>query len=185
MKFWTMYLSAVVKQNSSSCGKIPWDLFRPWVVSTKVHTSTHTSVKRHRVWMCYHTKIVSWSFPMSLFVWSTVWCSLLILKMRWCPPEVEKKDEHGFWTIWQLDLTPGLLDSEASTPLRISITRSWKNQVIWTWNISVSTTWMLQYCLFSMVLSWLKTWSKFRPKSKKGIEIPEATRLPQSDVLHF
>jgi hypothetical protein len=53
MKFWTMYLSAVAKQNSSSCGKIPWDLFRPWVVSTKVHTSTRTSVERNRVWMCY------------------------------------------------------------------------------------------------------------------------------------
>ena len=31
------------------------------------------------------TKIVSWSFPMILFVWSTVWYSLLILKMSWCP----------------------------------------------------------------------------------------------------
>ena len=35
----------------------------------------------HTVWN--HTKIVSWSFPMSIFVWSTVWSSLIILRMSW------------------------------------------------------------------------------------------------------
>ena len=29
-----------------------------------------------------HTKIGSWSFPISLFLWCTVWCSLLILMIR-------------------------------------------------------------------------------------------------------
>ena len=69
------------------------------VFRTHVNMSSRSSVETH--WrsehylhsLCHvvlyvawnHTKIVSWLFLMSLFLWSTVWWSPLILKMSWCP----------------------------------------------------------------------------------------------------
>ena len=68
-----------------------------FVLRTQVHMCSRSSVQNH--WHFEHylqslclpvldavrnrTKIVPWSIPMSLFLWSTVWCSLLILTMRW------------------------------------------------------------------------------------------------------
>ena len=54
-------------------------------------------------------KIVSWSFPMSIFVWSTVWSSLLMLRTSWRAGRVDVQ--------LYLHLIPGLLDSQTATPL--------------------------------------------------------------------
>ena len=67
------------------------------VLRTQVHMSSRSSVQNH--WHFEHylqslclpvlhaarnrTKIVPWSFPMSLFLGSTVWSSLLILSISW------------------------------------------------------------------------------------------------------
>jgi hypothetical protein len=67
------------------------------VLRTQVHMSSRSSVQNH--WHFEHylqslclpvlhaawnrTKIVPWSFPMSLFLGSTVWSSLLILRISW------------------------------------------------------------------------------------------------------
>ncbi len=50
-----------------------------------------------------HTKIVSWSFPMR-FLWSTVWWSLLILKMRWS----EAGTVLNYWSsrLWNHNSSP-------------------------------------------------------------------------------
>jgi hypothetical protein len=46
--------------------------------------------------MWNHTKITSWSFVMILFVWSTVWWSLVIFRVNWLPPVVALNS----WTSW-------------------------------------------------------------------------------------
>jgi hypothetical protein len=67
------------------------------VLRTQVHMSSRSSVQNH--WHFDHylqslclpvlhaarnrTKIVPKSFPMRLFLWSTVWSSLLILRISW------------------------------------------------------------------------------------------------------
>ncbi len=48
----------------------------------------------HDVWN--HTKMESWSFPMILFVWSTVWCSLVIFRLSWIGPA----DTLNSWSSW-------------------------------------------------------------------------------------
>jgi len=66
------------------------------VFRTQVHMSSRSSAKTLVFWALFtkfvssvldavrnRTKILSWSFFMSLFLWSTVWCSLLILRMSW------------------------------------------------------------------------------------------------------
>ncbi len=63
------------------------------VLRTQVHMSRN-SVQNHWHFLCLpvldvvwnNTKIVPWSFPMGLFLWSTFWCSLLILRMSWSAP---------------------------------------------------------------------------------------------------
>jgi hypothetical protein len=96
---------------------------------TPEHMSSRSSVENHWHFQNYlqsmslpvldternRTKIVLCSFPMSLFLGSTVWSSLLILRIRIS------------WYSAAAALTPGLLDSEAATPLlhplRVPMTR--------------------------------------------------------------
>jgi hypothetical protein len=42
------------------------------------------------------TKIAPWSLPMILFVWSTVWCSLVIFRMSWLAPS----STLNSWSSW-------------------------------------------------------------------------------------
>ncbi len=69
-------------------------------MKTQVHMSSRWSVKNQcpfehyfQTWCLHvmhavrnHTKVVSSSFPMILFLGSTVWCSLVIFRMSWLGP---------------------------------------------------------------------------------------------------
>jgi hypothetical protein len=107
------------------------------VLPTEVHMSSQSSVQNH--WRFEHylqnlclpvldavrnrTKIVPWSFPMSLFLWFTVWSSLLILRMSW----PAAADALNSWPsrLWSLNSSP---------PPSPNPHASWENQGIWLWN---------------------------------------------------
>ena len=68
----------------------------------------------------------------------------------------------------QLHLTPGILDSDAGTPLlhplRVPITRSWENQVICLSNKCLYDIDCCTTVLYFLVLSWLKPDPKVQGK---------------------
>ncbi len=74
------------------------------------------------------TKIESGSFPMSVFLWSTVWCSLLILRMSWPAAAVAL----NFWPswLWSYNSSPPLSPKPNCAML--------ENQVIWLYDLASS-----------------------------------------------
>ncbi len=71
------------------------------------------------------TKIESGSFPMSLFLWSTVWCSLIILRMSW-PATAVTLNSWPSW-LWSHNSSPPLSPKPHCAML--------ENQVIWLYDL--------------------------------------------------
>jgi hypothetical protein len=77
----------------------------------------------HVVWN--RTKIESGSFPMSLFLWSTIWCSLIILSMSW-PTAAAALNSWPSW-LWSHNSSPPLFPEPHCAML--------ENQVIWLYDL--------------------------------------------------
>jgi hypothetical protein len=71
------------------------------------------------------TKIESGSFPMSLFLWSTVWCSVIILRMSW-PAAAAALNSWPSW-LWSHNSSPPLSPKPHCAML--------ENQVIWLYDL--------------------------------------------------
>ncbi len=88
--------------------------WKPSPLASQVHILSPRSVQSHRPFQhCFQslfvlvlhavrnrTKIESGSFPMSLFLWSTIWCSLIILMMSW-PAAAAALNSWPSW-LWSL-----------------------------------------------------------------------------------
>jgi len=128
--FGPYHRNTVIRTDTTCCRVI----FLSKVVTTQVHMPSPRSVQRH--WPFQHcfqilcvlvlhsvrnrTKIESGSFPMSLFLWSTVWYSLLILRMKPVAPATLNS-----WTswLWSHNSSPPLSPKTHCVML--------ENQVIW------------------------------------------------------
>ncbi len=71
------------------------------------------------------TKIESGSFPMSLFLWSTVWCSLIILRMSWSVAAAALNSWPSW--LWSHNSSPPLSPKTHCVML--------ENQVIWLYDL--------------------------------------------------
>ena len=146
------------------------------VFRTQVYMSSRNSVQNHWHFEYYsqslclpvldvvrnRTKIVPWSLPMSLFLWSTVWYSLLILRMS-CPATA---DALNSWPsrLWYHNSSP----PPSSNPHYVS----WENQVIWLSNWMFVRHEVYTTVLRPLVLSWLipswETWKKVERRKLRG-----------------
>ncbi len=114
--FWWSWdlITGILPDKSEVVGGFCWSKF----VWTKVYMSSPMSVHSHWPFdhyfqsLCvfvfhvlwHHIKIVSWSFHMNIFVWSTFWSSLLILWMSW-RETVSVLNSRPSW-LWTCDSSP-------------------------------------------------------------------------------
>ncbi len=97
---------------------------------------------------------MSWSFPMNLFVWSTVWWSLFILKMNWIPETVELNSWPS--RLWSRNSSP--------PPSLNPHTRLWENQV----NLPFEWLFVRHGCYSTVLYLLVRRWLiPHCPKGKK------------------
>jgi hypothetical protein len=156
----------------------------PKVLRTQVHMSSRISVNH---WHFEHylqslclpvlhparnlTKIVPWSFPMSLFLGSTVWSSLLILRISWHAAAAALNSWPS--RLWSRNSSP----PSSRSPHYVRL----ENQVIWLWKFVRQD--LFHYCpvldgtkLTNHILAEME---KSRKSKTLGV-----TRFQESDVPH-
>ena len=144
-----LHISAFGTFSRQSSSKVPTRHVTVWFCEPKFCERKRTCLVGA---LCNVIGILSTTYKVCVMrCWSTVWCSLLILKMSWCPAAAALNSWHS--RLW--------CRNSSLHPLRVPITRSWENQV----SVFHKCLYDMDCCttaLYLLVLSWLKT----KPKSR-------------------